>query len=216
MVSVVKLVPVAVDLLSRVKFDNKSIIPEIPKYGELYRQVKSKLSPGEEREAVDIPVSVPSVNISPVNTPHVASIADTTATPSGKGTACFPCSNNHLHVCKGLLDEAVRFAQTDGITAEVIERVDGCLGEISAAERIDLSPEAISKLSGEDQNVARDARKELRDIRHGLEHISDPNNLESIAAQVAALQRKVSLQWFMSKLSPEQRERLIQLRAAKQ
>ncbi|MEE9316272.1 MAG: hypothetical protein V3U97_04090 [bacterium] len=116
-------------------------------------------------------------------------------------TACLPCTGSHLHACVGLLNEAVRFARKDGINLEVIKRIDNCLGEIVAAERIDLTPEAIVNLPAKEKEIASEAAIKLRDIRHDLENISSLDELEQIAARAQELQHKITYQWFQSKLA---------------
>lgn len=120
-------------------------------------------------------------------------------------TACLPCTGSHLHACVGLLNEAVRFARKDGINLEVIKRIDNCLGEIVAAERIDLTPEAIVNLPAKEKEIANEAAIRLREIRHGLENISGLDELEQIAALAQEIQHKVTYQWFQSKLASKEK-----------
>jgi hypothetical protein len=118
-----------------------------------------------------------------------------------KGTACLPCVNSHMHACVGLLNEASRFAKKEGISDEVIRRTDGCLGEIVAAERIDLAPENVVSLPPEEKKIADYASKELREIRHSLEGLSNAEELEQIAARTAQLQHYVGSAWLKHRLS---------------
>ena len=134
------------------------------------------------------------------------------------GTACLPCVNSHMHACVGLLNEASRFSKKEGISDEVIKRTDGCLGEIVAAERIDLAPENIVNLSSEEKKIANYASKELREIRHDLEGLSKPDELEQIAARTAKLQHYVGKEWFkyrLSKMSEGEKRELAQKAAEK-
>lgn len=120
-------------------------------------------------------------------------------------TACLPCTGSHLHACVGLLNEAMRFARKDGISLEVVKRIDNCLGEIVAAERIDLTPEAIVNLPTKEKEIANEAAMKLREIRHDLENISSPDDLEQIAARAQELQHKITYQWFQSKLASKEK-----------
>lgn len=130
-----------------------------------------------------------------------------------EGTACLPCVNSHMHACVGLLNEASRFAKKSGINEEVIKRTDGCLGEIVAAERIDLAPENVVSLPPEEKKIADYASKELREIRHSLEGLSSPDELEQIAARTAKLQHYVGNEWFkyrLGKMPKEQKRELAE------
>jgi hypothetical protein len=127
-----------------------------------------------------------------------------------KGIACLPCTNSHLLTCRGLLDEAHRMSH-DGLTQEGMERVDQCLGEIAAAERVDLAPANIASLSPEEQEIARYAANEIRNIRHSLEGLTEPRVLEDAAAKTTELQKHISREYFklrISKMSPEARNLL--------
>lgn len=122
-----------------------------------------------------------------------------------KGVACLPCTNSHLLTCRGLLDEAHRMSH-EGLTPEGMERVDQCLGEIAAAERVDLAPGNIAELPPEEREIARYAAKEIRNIRHDLEGLTEPRVLESAAARTTKLQQHVSKEYLKSrlaKMSPE-------------
>jgi hypothetical protein len=117
-----------------------------------------------------------------------------------KGTACLPCTNSHLHTCRGLLAEAVRMSH-DGLNPEAMDRVDKCLSEIAAAERIDLSPENIISLPPDEKIIADYASKIIREIRHGLEGLSSPQELEHLASKTANLQKHVGTEWFKLRLN---------------
>ncbi len=125
-----------------------------------------------------------------------------------KGTACLPCTNSHLHACVGLLNEATRMSH-DGITPDSITRVEQCLGEIVAAERIDLTPANIADLPPEERTIASYASKEIREIRHDLEGLSSSEQLEQIAAKTANLQKYVGQEWFRVRLAnmPEKQKK---------
>ena len=129
-----------------------------------------------------------------------------------KGTACLPCTNSHLHACVGLLSEAVRMSP-DGITVETIKRTDACLGEIVAAERIDLSPINVASLPPEERKIADYASRELREIRHGLEGLKSPEELEKITVRTVELQRHVGSEWFkyrLKKMSKDEKRELAE------
>lgn len=141
---------------------------------------------------------------------EISTVPPTSEEKVKKGTACLPCTNSHLHTCVGLLNEAVRMSH-NGITPEGIERIDGCLAEIAAAERVDLAPENIVNLPAEEKRIADYTAKEIRDIRHDIEGLSSPEQLQQIAAKTAQLQHYVGQEWFkerLSKMTPEARQEL--------
>lgn len=126
-----------------------------------------------------------------------------------KGVACLPCTNSHLLTCRGLLDEAHRMSHA-GINMDGLERVDQCLGEIAAAERVDLAPANIAQLPTEEQVIARHAAEELRNIRHDLEGVTDPAVLERAAAKTTELQKHVATEYMrirLAQMSPEDKEK---------
>ena len=125
-----------------------------------------------------------------------------------KGVACLPCVNSHTHACVGLLSEANRMSP-DGLTVDSMERVDKCLGEIAAAERIDLAPENIAKLPPEEQEIARYAAKEFRNIRHDLEGLTSKDVLERTVVKTVALQKHIGKEYFkyrLSKMKPAEKQ----------
>lgn len=144
----------------------------------------------------------PSVNPKPA-IPEPAVVEPST---EEKGTACIPCSNSHLLVCRGLLNEAVRFAREDISNPEVSTRIDKCLSEIVAMERVDLAPENIIKLAETERELADYIAKEARDIRHGLEWFQSAQDLENVVAKVAGLQHKTSREWLKQRLSKSSKE----------
>lgn len=128
------------------------------------------------------------------------------------GTACLPCTNSHLHACTGLLDEASRMSP-DGLTPDSMQRVDKCLGEIAAAERIDLAPENVVGLPEDEKKIATYAAKELREIRHTLEGLNNKEELEQVAARTTELQKYVGGKMFrlrLSKMPKEQKAKLVE------
>lgn len=118
-----------------------------------------------------------------------------------KGTACIPCSLSHAATCTGELNEAVRFAREDIANPEVTIRVDHCLSEIAACERIDLAPENTVNLPPQEKELADSLATELRYIRHGLEWFKSKEDLEKLAAQTAELQHDISRKWLNIRLN---------------
>jgi hypothetical protein len=125
-------------------------------------------------------------------------------------TGCVPCSIGHLGTCSGLLNEAMRFARKGGVESdEVISRINMCLDELNALERVDLRPELIHGLSPWERTLAEKALSLSRSLRHDLEGLSTLGSLEEIAAKTQGTRQEIGKGWFKGKLermTPEQRE----------
>jgi len=75
-------------------------------------------------------------------------------------TGCVPCAIGHFGTCSGLLNEAMRFAKSEGIeSSEVIDRVNMCLDELNSMERVDLRPEMIAELPEWEKELANRAKQ---------------------------------------------------------
>lgn len=129
-----------------------------------------------------------------------------------KGTACLPCVNGHSYACIGFLSEANRMSP-DGLNSDSLFRVDKCLGEIAAAERIDLAEEKIAKLPPEEQVIARNALKEFREIRHDLEGITSKEVLQKANVKMIELQKYVGGEWLkirLAKMPKQEKAKLLE------
>lgn len=112
-------------------------------------------------------------------------------------SACLPCTVGHLGTCTGLLNESVRFARTEGIgSPEVIDRVNICLDELNAMERVDLRSEKIIDLPQWEKELALQALDFSRAARHSLESLMSTEDLERVAASTQAIRRDIGAQWF--------------------
>jgi hypothetical protein len=133
---------------------------------------------------------------------------------TGVATSCVPCSIGHLGTCTGLLNEAMRFARNDGIDSEeVINRVNMCVDELNALERVDLRPELIYGLPDWEKTLAEEALELSRTVRHGLEGLSNVPDLEGIAAKTQGTRQEIGKTWFRERLrrmTPEQRQMVEQ------
>ena len=149
------------------------------------------------------PLSIPS-NELPVNVDKATSIE----------SGCVPCAIGHLGTCSGLLAESLRFGKKEGIGSdEVISRVNLCLDELNAMERVDLRPELIVSLSGKEKELADMSLTESRNIRHKLEGLSHIADLESVAADVQSSRQTIGKEWFKQKLAnmpKEDKEKLVE------
>lgn len=55
---------------------------------------------------------------------------------TGVKAGCIPCSLGHIGVCSSLLQEAIRFARSDGLDSDIpIDRINTCLDELNGLER---------------------------------------------------------------------------------
>ena len=131
---------------------------------------------------------------------------------TGVKTGCIPCSIGHVGTCSGILNEAMRFARKDGISsAEVIDRVNICLDELNALERIDLRPEMTNNLPEWEKGLAIEVLNTSRNLRHGLESLNSLNDLEILAGDTQSVRQKIGRTWFQEKikrLRPEDQEKI--------
>ncbi len=112
------------------------------------------------------------------------------------GTACIPCSRDHLSVTSSALSEGIRFARDKGVRqSEVTRRIRIALDELNAMERIDLAPDEISKLKGAEKELASWTLKQSRDLRHAITAIKDVETMEQAAARASQVTEE-----FMSRL----------------
>ena len=148
--------------------------------------------------------------------PQAEAPAEETANPVAKGTACIPCSRDHLSVTSSSLSEGVRFAREKGIRdPEVMRRIRIALDELNIMERIDLAPDEIVGLKGAEKELADWTLNQSRDLRHAITAIKDAESMEKTAARASQITEE-----FMSRLwaIPEEecetcgevRERLIE------
>lgn len=100
-----------------------------------------------------------------------------------QGTACIPCSRDHLSVTSSALSEGIRFAREKGVRdPEVTRRIRIALDELNAMERIDLAPAEIIKLKGAEKELADWTLKQSRGLRHAITSIKDVETMEQAAA----------------------------------
>ena len=121
---------------------------------------------------------------------------------SSIAAGCVPCAIGHFGTCSGLLNEAMRFAKKDGMSSsEVIDRVNMCLDELNAMERVDLRPELIVNLPDWEKELANKSLTESRATRHGLEGLTTIDDLEKVAADTQTARTEVGRGWFKERLS---------------
>lgn len=122
--------------------------------------------------------------------------------PENIATACIPCATGHYGTCSGLLNEAMRFAKKDGITSgEVIDRINMCMDELNAMERVDLRPELVADLPDWEKELADKALTNSRSLRHGLESLDNVADLERLAATTQTTRNDIGREWFRHRMS---------------
>jgi hypothetical protein len=150
------------------------------------------------------PVTVPEASY------RLARVENGAQRSTAVATGCVPCSIGHLGTCTGLLNEAMRFARSDGVgSEEVINRVNVCLDELNALERMDLRPEMTHGLPDWEKALAEQALDLSRRTRHDLEGLTSVSDLEAIAAKTQGGRQEIGKAWFrerIKRLSPEQRQ----------
>lgn len=172
---------VAGSILGRLPIERWLVKPRDP--GESLEKLNAILttSDSESRKQARPPANPPS------NSSEARDIA----------TGCLPCALGHFGTCSGLLNEAMRFARKDGLNSnEVIDRVNMCLDELNAMERVDLRPELIANLPQEEKGIANRALSESRGLRHQLEGMSSVEELEQSAAQTQTTRKEIGRAWF--------------------
>lgn len=116
-------------------------------------------------------------------------------------TGCVPCSLGHFSTAAGLLNEAMRFGNKDGMSPDVIDRISSAIDEFNALERVDLRPEMTVNLDGNIKKLALKTLNDSRSIRHGLENLSSIEELEALAAKTQESRKVIAREWFEEKLS---------------
>lgn len=110
--------------------------------------------------------------------------------PKEVATSCMACSRSHLTTIAGALDEALRFARTDGVQSpEVMKRIDMAEREVNIMERIDLSPDAIQNSPQAEQDFVRPFMPRIRELRQNIGQITSVDQLEKTAADANTVSR---------------------------
>lgn len=170
--------------------------------GQLYRNRPVQLKPAPEPTATE-----------QVSTGILEKdLGDTERKATEIATGCVPCAIGHLGTCSGLLNEAMRFAHSDGIQSdEVIDRVGTCLDELNAMERVDLRPEMLVGLPSWERELADEVLKASRTTRHALEAYDSVATLEKVAANTQGLRTQTFRGWIKQKmehLTPEDQAKI--------
>lgn len=161
----------------------------IDKVADKFDQAAQKFGPPESTTPAIAPETLEEP--SPGQDETSTSLASVSA-----GTACLPCSRDHLSVTSSSLSEGIRFARETGIKGrEVMRRIRIALDELNAMERIDLAPDETAKLKGAEKGLADWTLKQSRDLRHAITAIRDVETMEQAAARASQITEE-----FMSRL----------------
>lgn len=156
------------------------------------------------------------VSHNPASTPVLEEAPKVIHEQNDIATACIPCTLGHVSVSAGLLNEAVRF-KDDGITSnEILDRIAKILSEMNALERVDLTPEKILKSPKWVRDLAEEALRQSRQLRHKLEAITTIGELEEAAADTEAYYRTLNREYFkrrLANMSGEEKKKKIKQRA---
>lgn len=124
-----------------------------------------------------------------------------TVTKQKVATACVSCAVNHFSTSAGLLNEAGRFGK-EGITSnEVMDRIAKTFQELNALERVDLTEEKIRVLPEWERDLAEEALKQSRSLRHRLETLTTIEELKEAAADTEGYYRNLNRRWWKGRIT---------------
>uniref|UniRef100_A0A6M3M140 Uncharacterized protein n=1 Tax=viral metagenome TaxID=1070528 RepID=A0A6M3M140_9ZZZZ len=159
----------------------------IDKVAGKFDQAAQKFGPPEPTTPATVPETAkePSLGQDEMSSTSVAA-----------GTACLPCSRDHLSTSSSALSEAIRFARDKGVKdPEAVRRIRIALDELNIMERIDLAPDETTKLKGAEKELATWTLKQSRELRHAITAIKDIETME-----LAAVKASAATEEFMSRL----------------
>ncbi|MBA7661942.1 hypothetical protein ES703_69962 [subsurface metagenome] len=134
-------------------------------------------------------------------TPTITQEPETVARQETVATACVPCALGHFSTSAGLLNEAVRF-KGEGMTSnEILDRLAKTLAELNALERVDLTPEKIRSAPDWERDIAEEALRQSRSLRHRLENIESIEELEAAAADTEGYYRELNRVWWKQRFA---------------
>ncbi len=146
---------------------------------------------------MDVPRSI-DAGMAPVN---YAPIQNPTDEGEKVATSCVGCAIGHLATCSGLLKEAVRFVGEGMTSPNIIDRLNTCLDELNAMERVDLLPNKIQDLPDWEKELAHRALNISRETRHFIESgIISGDQLEKLAANLINERQAIGNAWLQNKL----------------
>jgi hypothetical protein len=99
------------------------------------------------------------------------------------------------------LNESVRFVGEGMDSLNIVDRLNTCLNELNAMERVDLQPSKIVSLPDWEKELAHRALTISRETRHFIESgISSGNQLEKLAANLMNERQAIGNAWLQQKL----------------
>ena len=153
----------------------------IDKVANKFEQATEKFGPPESTT----PTTAPGMPKEPSPSQDEAS---TSQGAISTGTACLPCSRDHLSTSSSALSEGIRFAREKGVrNPEVVRRIRIALDELNAMERIDLAPDETAKLRGAEKELANWTLQQSRNLRHAITAIKDVETMEQAAASASQI-----------------------------
>jgi hypothetical protein len=174
------------------------VIPdELPGFSEKGAASLSPFEPGSSRlVSVTVKPSPRPLGDGTVNYAPVQSL-----TGEKVATSCVGCAIGHLATCVGLLKEAVRFSGEGMDSPNIIDRLNTCLDELNAMERVDLQPSKIVNLPEWEKALAHQALDASRDARHMIESgITSADQLERLAAGITNVRQEIGGRWLQQKM----------------
>jgi len=158
----------------------------IDKVADKFDQAAQKFGPPESTKPATAPETL--------KTPSLGQ--DEASISVSAGTACLPCSRDHLSTTSSALSEAIRFARDKGVKdPEAVRRIRIALDELNIMERIDLAPEEVARLEGAEKELAVWTLNQSRNLRHAITAIKDVDTMEQAAVKASAATEE-----FMSRL----------------
>lgn len=155
------------------------------------RSKKHRIGPPETEEEASVTVEEVVISPEPAATPKQKTVA----------TACVPCALGHFSVSSGLLNEGARFKEEGIESIEIADRIAKVLEELNALERVDLTPEKILSTPEWERDLAEEALKQSRSLRHRLETIETIAELEQAAADTEGYYRALHGEWWKRRLA---------------
>ncbi|MDD5229714.1 MAG: hypothetical protein PHC43_00135 [Candidatus Marinimicrobia bacterium] len=154
--------------------------------------------------------------LAPVNYAPVISVDESgKATGEKVATSCVGCAIGHLATVSGLLKEAVRFVGEGLDSPNIVGRLNTCLDELNAMERVDLLPDKISTLPDWEKELAHKALKVSRETRHYIEvGIDSSEQFEQLAANLINARNEIGNAWLQKRLRAISDKDEVQKRAS--
>lgn len=192
-----RFIPLAVELLSRVRISQPQISP-LPRFHEVYMNIRQEL---EAMGATVEPMTTAPAAVAPSKEEEVKS-----------GTYCLTCSDDHISTSSGLLSEAARMAVGREITdPEIQMRIASALDELNAMERVDLAPNVIARLPADEKAKVDKLLPRMRDLRHNIHAIMDLDSLREVSAQAKDLRMDVRQTLVTSTLNRQDIDKVVVL-----